>query len=104
MCSKNFFVRILPFFATFVVGMLIAGIFAPFGSLAFGGRRHRHFEQDRQVRMEVEQLREENLRLKELLNDSHAIAPVAQFDDTDLPGLVPPPPLPVRPATPKVIR
>lgn len=91
MCSKKFFGRLLPFFATFVVGILIASIFAPFGRSSMGGRRHRHFEEDRQMRLENEQLREENLRLKEQLNDS-----LMNVQDSDFSVPVPPP-LPVKP-------
>lgn len=62
--SKGFIRRMLPFLATFAVGLFIASFFVSVGAPRFRGRgweRHRRFEQ---MRIENEGLRNENLRLK----------------------------------------
>lgn len=69
MCSKGLVKRILPFFATFAVGLFIASFFVSVGAPGFrfhgrGWERHQMFER---LQIENEQLRNENLRLK---NDS----------------------------------
>lgn len=104
MCSKKFFIRFLPFFATLLIGMFVASFFVTIGRPAFGGRRYRHFQEDRQIRVEVERLREENLRLKNQINDLRMNAQ-SDFSDFEVP---PPPPPPhiitVKPVAPRAIR
>jgi cell division protein FtsB len=105
MCSKKFFGRVLPFFATFLVGVFIASFFVSFGRPSFGSRRARHFQQDQQIRLENDQLREENMRLKEQINDRQMNFDHPNFSDNDVRSLMPPPPpLPVKPAAPRAIR
>lgn len=104
MFSKKFFVRLLPFIATFLVGVFIASFFVTLGRPGRVGHRHRHYEKDRQIRMERDQYREENIRLKELLNDRQMNGD-RYFSDSEIQGLLPPPPpLAVKPHSPKVIR
>ena len=72
--SKGFIRRMLPFFATFAVGLFIASFFVSIGPPRFRGRgweRHRRFEQ---MRIENEELRNENLRLRNEL-ERHDWAP-----------------------------
>lgn len=60
--SKGLFKRILPFFATFAVGLFIASFFVDISAPRFGrGRQMRHEFQRMQI--ENDQLRNENLRL-----------------------------------------
>jgi len=69
MCSKGFIRRVLPFFATFAVGLFIASFFVSVGAPQFRGRgweRHRRFEQ---LQIENEDLRNENLRLRNQLEN-----------------------------------
>ena len=69
MCSKGLFRRILPFFATFAVGLFIASFFVDISAPKLGrGRFARHEFQ--RVLVENEQLRNENLRLRNELDDS----------------------------------
>jgi hypothetical protein len=104
MFTKRFFARFLPFLATFLVGVFIASFFVTFGSPGVNGRRHRHCEGDRQMRMELEQLREENLQLRDQLNIRQTNFD-RDFSENDIRELLPPPPpLPVKPVTPRVVR
>ena len=103
MCSKKYFVRLLPFFATFLIGVVIASIFVPLGRPGMRGHRYRHFEEDRQIRMELEQLRDENRRLKESRFDRDLPVPLVDFDESNSLD-APVPPVPVKPAKPRVIK
>ncbi len=104
MCSKKFFIRFLPFFATLLVGMFVASFFVTIGRPAWAGRRGRHFEEDRQFRCEMERLREENLRLKNQLNDLRMNAQ-SDFSEFEVPPPPPPPPvITLKPAAPRAIR
>ena len=68
MCCKGFAKRDLPFFLTFSVGLFIASFFvsivAPNFRLPSRNSRKVHREVDRQRDIELQQLREENFRLK----------------------------------------
>lgn len=63
--TKGFFKRMLPFLATFAVGIFIASFFVSISGPNFRGRSFggRHKEMKR-LRLENEMLRNENLRLK----------------------------------------
>ena len=119
MCSKGFFRRIVPFFATFAIGMFVASFFVTIGAPGFisgEGRRHRHEERCRrenQLRIENEQLRSqlETLRAeRQGQNTKNVIkAPIDSKNVIKVPvdGLVPapdlddvPPPPPMRPVSP----
>ena len=107
MFSKKYFSRLLPFFATFLVGVFVASFFVSFGRPSFGERRARHFQEDQQMRLELDRLREENMSLKrhhhcDRLGRIYESSPDSDNDVRDL--LPPPPPLPVKPATPRSIR
>ena len=91
MGSKGWIKRVLPFFATFAIGIFIAGLFG-FGGPRFGrhGRWQMRAEMDR-MRAELNDVKNENLRLKN--------SRCGDFDDNiefdvtpDLP-VVPPPPM-----------
>lgn len=104
MCSKKFFIRFLPFFATLLIGMFVASFFVPFGRPAWGGRRARHLEEDRLFRGEVERLREENLRLKNQLNNIREVDGT-ELSDFDVPAPPPPPTvITIKPAAPPRVR
>jgi hypothetical protein len=64
MGSKGFIRRILPFFATFAVGIFIASFFVTIGPRGNWGGRGKCRHDVRQLRIENEELRNENLRLK----------------------------------------
>lgn len=76
MCSnvKGLFKRILPFFATFAVGLFIASFFVSVSGPRFEGfrgrgwQRHKMFER---IQTENEQLKNENLRLRNELENRH---------------------------------
>ena len=65
MGSKGFIKRMLPFLATFAVGIFVASFFVSISGPNFRGRSFggRHKEMKR-LRLENEMLRNENLRLK----------------------------------------
>lgn len=69
MCSssKGFIRRMLPFFATFAVGLFIASFFVSVGVPRFQGFRGRGWERHKmneRLRSENDELRNENLRLR----------------------------------------
>ena len=98
------FKRVIPFFLTFVAGLLITSIFVPITAPNFNGiNRRSKMREYRHLRMEVEQLRNEKCRMKrELIELRKAQAEQAPNWDTvpafDLP--VPPP----APAAPRTVR
>ena len=91
MGNRGWIKRVLPFFATFAVGIFIASLFG-FGGPRFGrhGRWERRMEFER-LRTENEELKTENLRLR---NEScEEMDRNINFDLTqDLPVAPPPPP------------
>lgn len=90
MCGKNFLRRTVPFFATFLIGVFIASFFVSIGRPGYGGRRAMHFEEDRQIRVENDRLRDENTRLQEQLK-SRPFNYDSDFSERDIRELVPPP-------------
>jgi hypothetical protein len=65
--SKGLLKRFIPFFLTFAVGLLIASFFIPITAPDFSGigrKKRAHRAEDEQIRLEIQQLREENLNLK----------------------------------------
>ncbi len=68
MCCKGFVKRVLPFFLTFAVGLFIASFFMTIAAPTFQfqnrGWRRNHRQYDRQRELEIQRLREENMRLK----------------------------------------
>ena len=69
MCSKGLVKRMLPFFATFAVSLFIASFFVSISGPNFNrgnwGGKHREMKQ---LRLENEMLKNENLRLKNQLD------------------------------------
>lgn len=89
MCCKGFFKRAVPFFLTFLIGVLIASIFVPITGSNFQFRKNRwqkHREYHERMDSEIQQLREENERLRKQLSETNLI------EELD----VPPPPLPAK--------
>ncbi len=95
-CSKNFIKRVFPFFLTFAVGLFVASFFitiaAPSLRFPLRGERYRHQQQDRLMQIEIERLRDENLRLK-----SEATGKEDLSDASNLSDAVPAPPMPPMP-------
>ncbi len=108
MCSKGLFKRILPFFATFAVGLFIASFFVSISGPRFGlgERRMRRFEEMQRIRVDNEELRNENLRLRnEMESMRFGSGERRQFQfhmdemtspDVSVPVPLPPPPPRVR--------
>lgn len=112
MCCLGIFKRVVPFVLTFAAGLFIASFFVTIAAPNFGmSRRQVRMREMRQVRMEVEQLRQERNRLKEeienLRNERRAVWE-SKFQSTpDMDFAVPPPPIAptvTRPATTRTIR
>jgi len=100
MCfSKGMIKRLIPFFLTFAVGLFIASFFvtvaAPSFQLPNRSWRKNHKQQDRQRELDIQRLREENIRLKNELSDKTSDT----VDFQELKYSVPPPP-PMPPAPP----
>ncbi len=97
MCNKGLLKRVLPFFATFALGIFIASFFVGFGP-RFGShdRRVRHFQEMQRLNMENDELREENLRLKSnrRANDQMDLNDNGSSVDTQRQLREPPPPPP----------
>ena len=111
MCSKGLLRRMLPFLATFGVGILIASIFVPLGRPDFGYRGHgrdgrRFFEQ---IQRENEELKNDNLRLRNQLENQqsswesfhqdgmrrmHNVGPEVPVVEMPMPAMPPAPPAP----------
>ena len=94
MCSsKGFIKRMLPFFATFAVGIFIASFFVNISGPSFrrGGKR----QEIKRLRVEVEDLRNENLRLKNEIESLRWTSPHSRHpgdgEVNELELLVPPP-------------
>ncbi len=67
--SKGFITRALPFVAAFAVAVFITSFFVDLNRPRFGGfRARRHHEMNR-LRIENQELRNENLRLQEQLGN-----------------------------------
>lgn len=107
MCSnvKGLFKRILPFFATFIVGLFIASFFVQVGPPRFEGFRGRGWERHKmfdRIQAENEQLKNENLRLRNELNTSRIRSGRGMSEEfipptVDMPVEMPPmPPAPPR--------
>ena len=67
MCCKGFIKRVVPFFLTFAVGLFIASFFVTIAAPRFEFKRNwkkNHRQYDRQRELEIQSLREENMRLK----------------------------------------
>ncbi len=98
MCSKGFFKRILPFAATFAVGIFIASFFVSISAPSFGGGRARRHQEMKRIRVENEELKNENLRLRNELESRQWNAPHAMhLEEWNSPGVEFPVPLPPPP-------
>lgn len=102
-CSKNFIKRVLPFFLTFAVGLFIASFFISIAAPNFrfplrGERGRRHQEYHRMMEFENQQLKEENLRLRNQLTEKEESDSTAYYLE------VPPPPMMMPPAPLKNFR
>lgn len=68
MCCKGFFKRLVPFFLTFAAGLFITSFFVTIAAPSFQFKnrnwKRNHRQYDRQMELENQRLREENLRLK----------------------------------------
>ena len=123
MCCKGFVKRIIPFFLTFAVGLFIASFFVSIAAPNFQFKRsnwkRNHRQYDRQMELEIQRLREENMRLKNEaerkfnnlsatfeMNEDGSVKRVkrleATFDTDELNKLVPPPALTSAPPTMKM--
>ncbi len=94
--------RALPFLGTFALGLFIASFFVNIGAPRFGSRGKCRHEM-RELRIENEQLREENLRLRNGTGASEFDQGL-EFNDeflnsqsVEVPVLPPLPPRPVKP-------
>lgn len=95
----EFFRRALPFFATLVIGVFIASFFVDLSKPRFGRGARKHQEIQR-LRIENEELKNENLRLRNQLesldlNIDHPTEPAfeREWPGTAIDGLPAPPPV-----------
>lgn len=102
MCGKVFIKRVLPFFLTFSVGLFIASFFVSIAAPNFQFRRnfrkHRQADQAREAR--IQQLSEENSRLKRELSEKDRQYNLDYALDGYNDFVVPPPPPMMPPAPP----
>ena len=103
------FKRVIPFFLTFAAGLLIASIFIPITAPTLNsglGRRHKMREY-RQLKLEVEQLRNEKCRMRRELQElrqAHAEQVSPNWDSVPAFDLPVPPPAPQAPVAPRTVR
>lgn len=109
--SKGFFMRMLPFFATFAIGLFIASFFVNISAPSFparGGKR----QEIKRLRIEMEELKNENLRMRNQIENMERNSGQARHPgEEELRGLTrdsvkhPPemilPTMPAKPAAPK---
>ena len=104
MCCKGFTKRILPFFLTFAVGLFIASFFVSIAAPSFQfpnrGSKRKHREEDIQRDLEIQRLREENLRLKSQQSDWEN----ADYQNLNLKYVPPVPPMPPAPPAPPSLK
>jgi len=98
MCCKGFVKRIVPFFLTFAAGLFIASFFvtiaAPSFQMPSHGWRRNHRQYDRQMELENQRLRDENLRLRNEAQRNIDRLSVTYQLESDGTGEFVPPPLP----------
>jgi hypothetical protein len=98
MLSKAVFKRVVPFLLSFVAGLFIASFFVSLAVPDFSGFRRgpNKMREYRKVKVENEELRRENCRLKKELEAARSEGN-ASFESLppDINLAVPPPPLPV---------
>jgi hypothetical protein len=107
---KGFLKRFAPFFITFALGLFVASFFVTVAlpNIRFNRQRvNRHQRYHRQMESENQRLREENLRLKQVVRDISETKEISEtgpmgFDGT-INDLVPPPP-PLAPPAPPAVR
>ena len=109
---KGFVIRMLPFVGTFAIGLFIASFFVNIGGAGHNHRRGR-FHEIKRLQMENEDLRNENLRLRNELEGRHErLGDLQSEHDFAMPGsrkrhfapVPPPPPAPVMPVSPRAGR
>lgn len=101
---KGFLKRVVPFFLTFALGLLVASFFVAVAAPSFnkfrrngGGHRCKQYKENYRLRMENESLRQNNELLKRQLTDAEVKTIYIKPDfDSDF-NVPPPPPLPVAP-------
>ena len=101
--------RVLPFVATFAVGVFIASFFVDIGASSDRCRRGKKRHEIQRLRAEIDELRNENLRLRnQMETGTHSLTPDHEWEGTTLDGLPhplpmapPPPPMPVAPKATK---
>ena len=105
MCNgKGWFMRMVPFVATFAIGVFIASFFVSINAPNFRGGYGKRHEMKR-LRMENERLKNENLRLKNELENQNWSAPHALHpghDEWNAPNVHVPVPIPPAPPLPPV--
>lgn len=93
---KSFIKRIVPFFLTFAIGLLVASFFVSVAAPRFQFTREGRYGRYNRMKCENERLRRENQRLERQLAERKASE--AEFMGLD----VPPPPMPPMPPPPPV--
>jgi len=99
MCNKGWLKKMLPFMATFALGVFIASFFVSVGPrFGFSERRMQHFQEMQRLRIENEELRQENERLKNKFErrmaDRWEVGDEMSGPDGEMLSVPPPPPMP----------
>ena len=113
MRSTGWIKRLFPFVATFAVGVFIASFFVDIGASSDRCRRGKKRHEVQRLRAEIDELRNENLRLRNQLenDETQVIRRIDldhEFEGTALDGLAHPlpaaPPPPIAPIAPKAAK
>ena len=95
MCGIGFVKSFLPFVATLAIGLFIASFFVDLSATRFEmrGRGWQRYREVQRLRIENQQLRDENRRLTQQLNDARSKS-AFDFNTFEVPP-PPPPPAPI---------
>jgi hypothetical protein len=88
---KGFIIRMLPFVGAFTLGLFIASFFVNIGGSGFNTRRG-CFRESKRLKIDNEDLRRENLRLRNELEGTDRN--LGELHNGEHPWNVPPPPKP----------
>jgi len=94
---KGFVIRMLPFVGSFALGLFIASFFVEIGGTAVGHHRRGRYHEIHRLRVDNEELKKENLRLRnEIQNFDRNLSDLKKVWEAPAPKRPAAPPAPPR--------